>query len=421
MARTSRSILLLALLPCIALAVGAALTWPLVAKWHGDLEIYARYADKLFQGQIPYRDFLPEYPPLALVAFALPRLLVGGAALSNDQFRTLFLLENLLFVWIIAAATLSIALVTRYPLRRATLALTLFVLILSPFLGWRFDLFPAMLTALGLLALVRGQAGFGGGWLGLGVAAKLYPLVLGPIAALDNAVARTWRSLIGLVFGAVLAVAVTVLPFLLLEPAGLLHFLSYHEERGIQIESLAGGIVCLARIFGLTDVDRVFNYGAWHLVSPWATVLLPWLTPLLVILYAVIYVIAWRSRRQIGQTATHGIATLREQRAVWLVLACCVALLVFMTTNKVFSPQYLAWLLPFAALLTPRQIGLFALICGLTVIIFPFGYDALVAFVPWAVVILNLRNLALALLLGGVLRRLARGWLQNESITYAAP
>jgi len=56
-------------------------------------------------------------------------------------------------------------------------------------------------------------------------------------------------------------------------------------------------------------------------------------------------------------------------------------------------------LLPFAPLLRPRQTALFAAICAATVLIFPFGYAALLAFDPGAVLLLNARNLATVLLL----------------------
>ena len=75
------------------------------------------------------------------------------------------------------------------------------------------------------------------------------------------------------------------------------------------------------------------------------------------------------------------------------------ALLAFIVTNKVFSAQYIIWLLPFAPLLRPRQAGLAAAVFVLTLIIFPFDYADLLAMRVVPVLLLNLRNvLAVALL-----------------------
>ncbi|MBC8159919.1 MAG: DUF2029 domain-containing protein [Roseiflexaceae bacterium] len=400
---------LLAVLPALVLALGAQLSWPLVAEWHGDLGVYAGYADQVMQGQVPYRDFTLEYPPLALVPFVLPRLAVAGAALDEAQFRALFLLQSALFVWVITLVSQQLVPVERRG--QMTLVLALFVAVLSPFLAWRFDLFPAMLTGLALLAATRNRWSAAGFWLGLGIAAKLYPVVVGPVLVLGAFVAanaaprlqrvvpawfsagaaRTWR----LCLGAAATLAVIVLPFYLIAPEGLLGFLGYHQQRGIQIESVAGGIVSLAALVGLTDARSEFNYGALHLVSPWADALLPWLFPLLAVLYTLLLAIGiWRVAR------VHTLSTQMPCDTAWLGAMVCAALFVFVVSNKVFSPQYLVWLLPFLPLLRWAQIVLAALICVATVAIFPFGYAALIAAEPWAIVLLNARNLAtLSLLL----------------------
>lgn len=396
--RTRRDLspLLLALLPTLALVVGALLTWPAVGRWQGDLAIYARYADQLMRGALPYRDFRPEYPPLALLPFVVPRVLMLGRPLSADAYRWLFLIENAVFCWLTAWTVLASARQTKLATAGSTAALlTVLVAILSPLLSWRFDLFPALLTALALLALLRNQHAVGGIWLGLGVAAKLYPIVLGPLFGLQYLVLRRWRALGALIAGGALALALTVLPFWLLDRTGLLAFLTYHEQRGVQLESLAGGVVCLGHMLGFTTVQIEFNYGAMHLASPWSKVILPWLTPLLLLAYGTVLLVAYtRLRADLRTQAPHGQA---------LVQLSVAALLAFIVTNKVFSPQYVVWLLPFAPLLPWRHYLAVVMICVATVIIFPFNYDALLGLQPLAILLLNARNAAMLGLLIWVL------------------
>lgn len=383
--------LFLAFLPSLALVVGALLSWPLVSQWHIDISVYAGYTRRLFAGEVPFRDFVVEYPPLALLAFVGPRLMAAGRPLELDEYRLLLLFENALFCVVTTFAVLRVGQVLSIKPRFILLAISVLVFVLSPVLPWRFDMFPAMFTALALLALHE-QAMAAGWWLGAGVAAKLYPAVLGPIVVLQFAAERRWRAMAGLVVGGVLALGLTVLPVYLLVGNALLVFLTYHEQRGLQIESVAGGIVALGAKLGWTRAEIVYNFGALHYVSPWADALLPLLTPLLLVTYFALLVIAYRCFR----TRPADMAT--------LVAFSCAAVLVFVVTNKVFSPQYLVWLLPFAPLLPRRQLLLFGAICVATVVIFPFGYNAMLALDLWAVVLLNLRNAATIALLLWIVR-----------------
>ena len=81
-----------------------------------------------------------------------------------------------------------------------------------------------------------------------------------------------------------------------------------------------------------------------------------------------------------------------------VVAYLAATLLVLLLTNKVFSPQYVVWMLPFGALLRRPQAYLLLVICVLTIVVFPLNYQALLKMQPLLVLILNARNLLLALL-----------------------
>jgi uncharacterized membrane protein len=387
-------VLILVTLQALLLWLVVLFTLPAVYGWHiGDLQTYFNAARSLSAGQLPYRDFTLEYPPLALVPFVLPQLALGSQAYDVSGYAWRFLLQNTLISSLIA---LGIALVMNHwrPQRRL-LALALYALLVglnAPVLPWRYDLFPALLTLLGLLCVLRGYPGLAGLWIGFGIAAKLYPIVLLPVFAAYYLASGDRRALIRLTLGGVAAVAIALLPFALTAPGDLIAFLRYHEQRGLQIESLPAGAIILAHVLGQGGAGVVFNYGALHLVSPLADVALKWLPLAFVAVFgAVLASCTARFRDEQTTAGTIDGATLAN--------ACVAALLGFVATNKVFSPQYMIWLLPFAPLLRLRHTAMIVVICAITIAIFPFDYQSLIDMHPFPVLLLNLRNLLVVMLL----------------------
>src|SRR5215207_4078479 len=87
----------------IALLAVVFVTLPSVARWHAlDLTLYYQNSLNLLHGQLPYRDFALEYPPLALLPFVLPRLATFGLPIDFSGYAWLFLIQNALFSTLIA-------------------------------------------------------------------------------------------------------------------------------------------------------------------------------------------------------------------------------------------------------------------------------------------------------------------------------
>jgi hypothetical protein len=386
----------------IVLLTVALVTLPSIAQWHAlDLSIYYQDSLQLLLGQLPYRDFVLEYPPLALLPFALPRLVTFGQRIDFIGYVWLFLIESAIFSTLIALAIAQIR-----GLRAAGPALALYALLVAvtaPLLPWRYDLFPALLTALALLCVVRQRPGWAGIWLGLGVAAKLYPAVLLLVFGAYYLAGKNRPALLRLALGSAGALAATLLPFVLIAPGPLRSFLRYHELRGLQLESLPAGVIVLAHVLGITPARLEFNYGALHVASPLAGAVLSWLPVAFVVLFGVVLV--------------SGMARFREEQAAdgrvsreSLVAYSVAALLAFIITNKVFSPQYVIWLLPFAPLLRLRQASALLAICALTIVLFPFNYEHLLGMELLPVLLLNLRNLLTVALLSWLLVDRAPSW-----------
>jgi len=369
-----------------------------------DLTLYRNTAAQLLHGQLPYRDFPLEYPPLAVVPFTIAALF-SGPSVDLGRFAWNLLVENAVICAIIA---LSIAHLVRRvsgsrSISRRLVFLALLVGIGGPLFPFRYDLFPAMLTVIATLAALSAYPVVAGTALGLGIDAKVYPLVLLPIFCAFFLASDDRRALRRFGLASCAAVLLPLLPFLLLAPSGLLAFIEYHQSRGLQIESLWSGLLLLGRTFGVVSASPALNHGAFHLVSPAAPLILAALPLLSIGSLSILWYASWLRFRSDHM----GGGKIGQETFLRYVVA---SLLVFIVTNKVFSPQYVVWLLRFVPLLSRRDAAFGALIIILTILLYPFHARALVAFDPSAILILNVRNaLTVALLISLVRASRTRG------------
>ena len=164
---------------CVPLMVGATAD--------GTLHRLRRYGNALvLHGQIPYHDFYLEYPPGAVPVFAVPSLL------SQSHYFLVFKL--LMTACAVCAAVVGIAVLDRVGASattqwRAALVIGLSALALGPLFLNRYDLWPAALVAVSLLALVAGRPRVAFAVLAVATVAKIYPLAVLPVA-----IVHVWRS-----------------------------------------------------------------------------------------------------------------------------------------------------------------------------------------------------------------------------------
>ena len=397
----------------VAQAIGLAATslgsFNRFADHHAvDLGVYMESSRRVLEGQLPYRDFDLEYPPLAIVPFTLPRLIAANYLPSATAYRGLFLAVMVICSTALAfvvARSCRLLPVCRSP-ARSVLIYAIGVMTLGPFLGWRFDLFPALLTGVALFAYLRAQPIAAGCFLGLAAAAKLYPVILLPVFGADALARRDYRCLVRLVVAAGAALAAILLPFMLISAHGLGRMFAYHAERGLEIGSVPAGLGLLADQLGFTQGAIEFRFGAVQTVFPWSDTVLRLLPVITVTALLTVTVLAYiRFRRDVETSQHTGTA---------MIPFLSLALLAFTLTSKVLSPQYVAWLLPFFPLLPGRHARWLLIGCALTTALFPWQFVALLEQRGAAVLLLNVRN---ALLLVGalwLLRDVARRATLNQ-------
>jgi uncharacterized membrane protein len=305
-----------------ALAAGALflVAWGLVHTWFWahhqlvDWPTYLTYGRAMRDGLVPYRDFAVEYPPGSLPVFVLPTWLHGDYASS--------------FAWLMALCGVLLVAVVASIRPAAAFYVALSPLLVGSLILSRFDLWPALLATASLALLVRGRHRWGWALLGAAVAAKLWPLVLVPLALAWSI--RRGRPLAPLA-GAAVLLAVT-LPFAIVSPGGLWDSVSGQASRPLQVESLGAAFVTT-----FSHPEIVTSHGSQNIVGHHA------LGSAFAVLQLLVLVALWIA-------FARGPAT--SERLLRYAAACTCAFIVF---GKVLSPQYLIWLLPLVPLVRGRR------------------------------------------------------------------
>jgi uncharacterized membrane protein len=243
----------------------------------------------------------------------------------------------------------------------------------------RFDFWPALFVVAALAAFLRDRHRWGWAALGAAIAAKLFAIVLLPVAVVWTLRRRGARTLAFSIASGAVVIAVAFVPFLILAPSGLWSSLSGEASRPLQIESLAASVLTT---FG--DPSVINTHGSFNVAGEGAIAAAATVVELLVLL-------------ALWVAFARGPAT--AERLIRYFAACLCA---FIALGKVLSPQYLIWLVPLVPLVRGRRglaaTGLLTAAFVATAVFFPGRYFEYVTDLHLAWVVL-LRNLVLVALL----------------------
>ena len=282
----------------------------------------------LVDGQLPYFDAgnypVLEYPVLTgffvdlmrriAVVFGAP----PGPGLTDSQALVaadVFMGVNVVVLGLLLLVTVrSLALTTPGRPWDAMMLAASPCVVLAGVINW--DLLPVALTALGFLAWSRRRPTLTGVLFGLGMAAKLYPvLLLGPLLILCLR-AKRMEAFGRALGGFLIAWAAVNLPVMALAPQAWLSFWTFNSDR-------SGDFGSIWYVFSLAGnpVPHLNLVNTALLIAACGGI-------------AALIALAPR-RPRFGQVA-------------FLVIAA------FLMTNKVYSPQYVLWLLPLLILARPK-------------------------------------------------------------------
>jgi uncharacterized membrane protein len=355
-----------------------------------DVHVYQGYAEKLLHGALPYRDVFVEYPPGAFAVFLPPTAF--GAGHYNAAFKALMALCGALTIVLVALVLAELG-ASRRRIGVAVALLALAPIALGPISLNTYDAWPALLTVLALWLLLRRHDLLAFAVLGLAVSAKVYPLVLVPLAAWlvwRHAGARRTAIALGVL---VVVAAAVVAPFAAYAPHGVFESFRSQATRGLQVESFGASLLLVLDRLGLYDAEVVRTTGVAgrNLAGGAADAVAAGL----LVLEAVAVATVW------------GLyARARDAREL-LPAAFAAAVAGFLAFTKVFSPQYLVWLLPLVvAAGGPVAVALAAVAVVLAQVWF-FHYGALFR-LEWPVWLLLARDLVMVALYGVLAAGLTR-------------
>lgn len=338
---------------------------------------------------VPYRDFAVEYPP-GFFLWALPPALLTA---DPETYRVLFA------TWMAVLLTLALLACRRLapllPPAGSAPALVGWAAGGAAALGvvttHRLDAAVALLVCATLWAAFSARPALAGVLLGAAIATKLTPVLIAPVLAIELWQGRRMRELAIAAAATAASTAALLAPGVLLAGSRFADLVGYHAGRPLQLESTWGALLALGRVVEPGSARMVKTFGSSNLVGNHAGVFVSAALPLTALGLAAVWLLAWRRLRR---------APSPEARRSEVITAAIASLVVFMVCGKVFSPQYLVWLMPLglvAALQRGRNDALFfAGILAASQVIFPGFYGEVERLTPWMMALVLARNLCLA-------------------------
>ncbi|WP_326669281.1 glycosyltransferase 87 family protein [Streptomyces canus] len=335
--------------------------------------IYQGWYDVLRTGTFPQSDVTWQYPPAAALAILSPALLP-------------FLEYTQAFFLMAFAADLAALLLLLYagmrPGRRLRGAWVWVagVPLLGPTVYSRYDVMVTAVAVAAVLAAAR-HPKVAGALVGFGALLKVWPALI--------LVGIRRRS----VWASAAATVVVVAGLFSVAMPGAFAFLTFQRERGTEVESLGSLVFHIARHHGWQG-SVLLNYGSVEFLGPWVTMVSTAALALTGMAFGLLLVWRLAATRFEAHTAAD---------------AALVAVLMFTTTSRVISPQYMVWLVGLAAAclcFRASRMGVPAVLvlmaCFVTVLEFPIWFADVVGSTPRGIVLLVARNglLVLATVIG---------------------
>ncbi|WP_175408756.1 glycosyltransferase 87 family protein [Streptomyces sp. TRM64462] len=348
--------------------------------------IYHNWYQVLSAGTYPLDDVTWQYPPAAAFAILSPGLL-PFLEYAHAFFVLALICDAAVFGLLMYAGGRP------GKCRAGAWVWVIGLPLLGPTAYARYDV---MVTAVAVAALLAGVSNprTMGTLAGVGALLKVWPVLLLVGTARGRVTRRAWP--------AAAASGAAVLLACVVAAPGALAFLTFQRDRGTEVESLGSLVFHVARFFGAWEGEVRLNYGSVEFLGPYVPLVSR--AAMVLTLLAFAWLLLWRLRAREFGTTTLGDAAF-------------TAVLLFTTTSRVISPQYMLWLVGLASVCLVwrasrmRPAAILVLVAtGVTLLEFPIWFSHVVASDGLGLTLLLVRN---GLLVAASLMACRQLWLQT--------
>lgn len=340
--------------------------------------VAACYSDSNFYD---VRGEVVEYPPLSALWMTGPLWLTDNSN-QHSSFRTwriYFKLRYLFFDSLVFF--LIIWLVYKKKISVSFFGLGVYIisgLILFNFLYDRMDYWLGLLLT-GSLLIVKTRKH----WiilillLSVAISFKLIPLIIAPILLfMTNGLnsKEVFKNYFIRAFALIIFLLLLFLPFYYVWGEGTYAFFDFHSRRGLHMESTFGSVLIMLSFVGL-PIRIIHGLGSYNIDSMYSGAISSLSVYLVLVPISLVFLYLFLNfvRRDPWRKVSF------EERFQVLLVALILVLSIGIIFSKVFSPQYLCWLVPLFAFLEPSGLNrkasyFFVAACVFTTPIFPYLY-----------------------------------------------
>ena len=278
-----------------------------ILPWHIVYSDVLGFFDKAVVPGIPYISKMLEYPVLSGL------LIQATGYFSFNSREIYYFLSALILILCALGATFILYRTARMEQRKSIFQFWIFAPSMCLFMVYNWDMLAILFTVVAIYFMRKEKWHYAAIFIALGFSAKFFPVIyLAPILV----VVRPFYEKIK-IFGSFLATAFLInLPFIVLNPSGWFYFFEFNSERNSNPDSIW---TIFRFIFGEIGISNI------NLIS-------------FALFAGTFLIVLWRYRN------------------LDILKLCFAGTILFLLFNKVFSPQYTLWLLPFFVLaFTPSK------------------------------------------------------------------
>lgn len=345
----------------VAIALFATGVFVSIRSMWGDVDHYwVNISEVIIDGRMPYSETQFEYPPLALVIFAVPRLL----SWDLESFRILYAffagLTYLVSMWFAfrIGDRLGVSHVKIFAI------FLLSVIWLFEFIIARYDIYTVVLVLAAIDQHLRRRYNRAAVIIGIAAMTKLYPVLVIFAFIYPFVARRDWKSAVRSPALCALVCVLVMVPFMVYDMSSAFDWISYHSARGIQVESVIGTILEVGSFLDPGSVTMINNYGSDNITGAIPDAIAPYMNYVLAAgLLAMLIVMTYAALRK-----EHSDTELERS----VIMTSLILILAFIVFNKVYSAQYGLWAILLVPLLyfgtnsakTDRTITIVTLVFG---------------------------------------------------------